>query len=153
GRRAAASLRETLMSIRKASLGLFKQNLSIDQWEHVFQFERELGDRVASSLVTDPLTLSDQEEQINEWLDQQNVTEGWLLAPVLAEAGLEIDVLESFAERVGNAALTNALVRVASAVMVEKLVNELEKSTGRISELVCAIKKYSYMDRASIQEL
>jgi signal transduction histidine kinase len=46
-----------------------------------------------------------------------------------------------------------ALVRIAASVEVADLLNEIESSTSRISDLVRAIKEYTYMDQAKVQNV
>src|SRR5208337_2025107 len=46
-----------------------------------------------------------------------------------------------------------ALVRIAASVEIANLLNEIESSTARISELVAAIKEYTYMDQAPVQNV
>jgi signal transduction histidine kinase len=50
-------------------------------------------------------------------------------------------------------ALVDVLSRVNCQLAAAKLANEIRTSTTRISELVKAIKEYSYMDQASVQEV
>ena len=49
--------------------------------------------------------------------------------------------------------LHDALARIVAAVSAERLTREIEAATGRISELVRAIKEYSYMDQLPEQEI
>jgi signal transduction histidine kinase len=46
-----------------------------------------------------------------------------------------------------------ALVRIAASVEVATLLHEIESSTSRISDLVGAIKAYTYMDQAPVQNV
>ena len=46
-----------------------------------------------------------------------------------------------------------ALVRIAASVEVATLLNEIESGTSRISDLVCAIKEYTYMDQTPVQNV
>ena len=46
-----------------------------------------------------------------------------------------------------------ALVRIAASVEIANLLNELESSTTRISDLVRAIKEYTFMDQSPIQNV
>jgi signal transduction histidine kinase len=46
-----------------------------------------------------------------------------------------------------------ALVRIAASVEIAVLLHEIESSTSRISDLVGAIKEYTYMDQAAIQNV
>jgi signal transduction histidine kinase len=46
-----------------------------------------------------------------------------------------------------------ALVRIAASMEIANLLNEIESSTSRISDLVLAIKEYTYMDQAPVQNV
>ena len=46
-----------------------------------------------------------------------------------------------------------ALVRIAASVEIATLLNEIESSTSRISDLVRAIKEYTYMDQTPVQNV
>jgi signal transduction histidine kinase len=46
-----------------------------------------------------------------------------------------------------------ALVRIAASAEVASLLHEIESSTSRISDLVGAIKEYTYMDQAPVQNV
>ena len=72
---------------------------------------------------------------------------------MLADAGVEIEKLEGLAAQVGGDVLCDALTRIASILTISKLISEIEISTRRISDLVRAIKEYSYMDQLSMQEI
>src|SRR5262245_66445818 len=45
------------------------------------------------------------------------------------------------------------LVRIAASVDIASLLNEIEHSTSRISDLVGAIKEYTYMDQTPVQNV
>jgi signal transduction histidine kinase len=81
------------------------------------------------------------------------VPDAWKIAPALADAGVDIPKLESLAAQVGEEVLSDALIRIASLLTISRLISEIEVSTKRISELVRAIKEYSYMDQAAMQEI
>ena len=115
-------------------------------------FEREIGQR-APSISSNPLELSDREERITEWLEARQVQEAWKIAPVLAEFGVEIGNLEGLAGDIGEAVLGAALARIASLLVIYGLVREIDNSTRRISDLVRAVKEYTYMDQAPFQEV
>jgi len=150
--RATASLRETLETVRDASIRLARHALSTEQREMIIRFEREAGQYTATTPV-DPLAQSDREERITTWLQGSQVPDAWKIAPVLADAGVEIPKLENLAAQVGDEVLTDALIRIASILTIARLIGEIENSTKRISDLVRAIKEYSYMDQAAMQEI
>ncbi len=99
------------------------------------------------------VALSDLEEQLTDWLEQNDVERSWVIAPALAAAGVETSWLDRAAAALPGPALQAGLEWVASAVTTTALINEAQDATRRISDLVSAVKSYSQMDRASVQEV
>jgi signal transduction histidine kinase len=98
------------------------------------------------------LDVSDLEDELIDWFDDHDVAQGWLLAPPLAAAGLDVAWCERIRALLGEGpALGPGLEWVASSLTTGMLLAEVKESTGRISGLVSAIKSYSQMDRASVQ--
>jgi signal transduction histidine kinase len=75
---------------------------------------------------------------------------GWLLAPALASAGVDVPWCDRAAATLG-CSLSPGLTWVASTVTVASLLGEVTEATHRISDLVGAVKSYSQMDRAALQ--
>jgi signal transduction histidine kinase len=94
----------------------------------------------------------EREEAIQEWLENHKVADAWKLAPLLAEANLLNEHLESFAMVTGKS-LGPELMRFGTLLEMDRIASELEHSTARISDLIKAIKEYSYMDQAPSQEI
>ncbi|MCI0414868.1 ATP-binding protein [bacterium] len=152
-KRAALALSEAQDALRDATSRLDNRELTPEQRKAISHFERQALQHIQAPVLLDSLTQSEQEEEITSWLKKNAVREPWKLAPVLAEATLDIPWLEALHQKVGQEALTDGLSRIVSQVLAKKLTKEIESSTGRISELVKAIKEYSYMDQAPIQEI
>jgi len=150
--RASASLREALETVRDASIRLSRHALSPEQREIILDFEREAQQYTVPS-PADPLTQSDREERITTWLEGRHISDAWKVAPVLADVGVEVPKLESLAAEIGDEVLSDALTRIASVLTIFRLIGEIENSTKRITDLVRAIKEYSYMDQAPLQEV
>jgi signal transduction histidine kinase len=94
---------------------------------------------------------ADREDRLAEQLDAMG-HEGWRLAEPLARAGLDGDWLAEVAEAAGNARAA-ALEWVAASLTARTLVGELDQSTAQISDLVAAVKEYTHMDRAAVEEV
>ena len=150
--RATASLRETLETVRDASIRLSRHALSTEQREMILRFEREAG-QYRPTQPADPLAQSDREERVSTWLEGRHVPDAWKIAPALADAGVDTPKLESLAAQVGEEVLCDALIRIASILTIARLIGEIEISTKRISDLVRAIKEYSYMDQPAMQNV
>ena len=100
-----------------------------------------------------PLALADLEDDLASWLDDHDVLQAWLLAPALAAAGVDRAWCEEAAGVLGQSALAAGLEWVSNSISMNNLLAEVKESTGRISELVGAMKSYSQMDRASLQRV
>jgi signal transduction histidine kinase len=151
-KRCALALSEAQEALRQATAKLDQMNLTADQRIAISTLERQAHQSVMAMSVMDALAQSDREDEVTTWLEKHGMKEAWKLAPTIVEANLGTDWLDQLAEKAGNEALSDALNRITSQILAKKLTKEIETCTGRISELVKAIKEYSYMDRAPIQE-
>jgi signal transduction histidine kinase len=100
-----------------------------------------------------PLATADREEALVQWLNSHNVPKPWTIAPALAETTLPFDVLDELATTVAPEVLPVAVATVASSLRVERMAETVVDSTVRIFDLISAIKDYSYMDQAPIQDV
>jgi signal transduction histidine kinase len=148
-RRSASTLRECLARLRQAV-----RASAINHDDCVLLAERE--EKIRASLkparYKDEFARVEREEAIQSWLEARNVKDAWQLGPLLAEANLTDENLETFASVAGNS-LGPELTRFATLLEMDRIAAELDNSTARISDLVRAIKEYSYMDQASMQEV
>jgi signal transduction histidine kinase len=149
--RAAAEARRTFRgaSERAAKLG----TLPLDAAQR--SLVAGLPDKVASlpPPALDPLGRSDLEDEVALWLEKRGVEEAWDVSPALVGAGLDIAWLDGLAQQVPEEALGGVLGWLASQLAGEDLLGEIEESSGRVSELVKAIKTYTHMDKAASKEV
>jgi CRP-like cAMP-binding protein len=106
-----------------------------------------------SSTSTDQLVRSDRESEIEAWLDTHNISDGWKLAPTFIEMGYGIEWLDNVSRIIPGQFLQEVLPWLEAIIKTKGMLYEIEHSTARISELVGAIKTYSYMDKARIQNV
>ncbi len=151
--RAAQGLREYMRELRGINKMLDDASLSCAERSSLASFEDTLVDRIASAAPRDPLEQSDLEEELASWLEGRNIANASRLASGLVEAGVDRASLEKLGARFRPEVLSPILARVVSSVGAERLTREIEASTGRISELVRAVKEYTYMDQAPEQEV
>ncbi|HEX6903785.1 MAG TPA: ATP-binding protein [Thermoanaerobaculia bacterium] len=112
-----------------------------------------LAQRENGGPALDPMAQSDLEDAVTEWLEERGAEEAWNHAPVLAAAGVGPDRLDAFAADIGEEALVSLLPWIEGILNLAELLDQIENSTTRISELVTAVKEYSYMDQAPEQEI
>jgi signal transduction histidine kinase len=154
-RRAALNLREAMNDVRTASVKFLLQPLSSAQRDAILKFEIESAEKSTArhGPPEDPLELSDREEQITTWLEGHGIEKAWKIAPILAEAGVKPGKLDELKELLGTELVGAGLERIAAVITIYGLIQEIDNSTRRISDLVTAIKRYSYMDQSPIQEV
>jgi signal transduction histidine kinase len=100
----------------------------------------------------DALTRSDREDDIANWLDEQGVAEAWDLAPVFVDFGWTRQSLLAHTAQWPAESRAARLTHAANALHLEDLLAQIHSASSRISDLVSAIKDYSYMDRAQLVE-
>ncbi len=74
-------------------------------------------------------------------------------ADVTVRKPLDLAWLENLTARIPPASHPDALGWLEARLNLKSLVKEVEQSTGRITELVKAVKSYSYMDQSPMQEV
>jgi signal transduction histidine kinase len=150
-KRAASQLRDILKKIRDASLELGRRDLSPAQKAEIEKLENFFIQR--HEPPPDALTTSDIEEQLDSLLRSHGQNDLWQLAADLARKSVKPEMLESLFSIVDAGTARAALVRIAASVEIANLLNEIESSTSRISDLVRAIKEYTYMDQSPVQNV
>ncbi len=150
-KRATSQLREILKRIRDASHELGRRELTPAQRAEIEKLEAWFVQQ--DGPPTDALTISDLEDQIDSLLRSHGQNDLWQLAADLARKNIKPEALESLFSILDADTARAALVRIAASVEVAGLLNEIESSTSRISDLVGAIKEYTYMDQAPVQNV
>ena len=115
--------------------------------------EKMAGYKSRAILPSNPLDLSDREEIFRKWLETHSVEDAWITAAELAESPMTIAHLEELARTISPQALAVSASAFSSSLRVERMAETVLNSTVRIFDLISAIKDYSYMDQAPIQEV
>ena len=151
-RKAAQCLRENVEEVQDFACEL-NRTLSAEQWQQLVAAAKEATRCNATQPKLNPLEQSDREEAVESWLDAQNVEDAWELAPVLVNARIDDEELEALKGMVPAQELINALRWLTANITTRDLLKSITHSTERISELVDAVKSYSFMDQAPWQEI
>ncbi len=150
-KRAASQLRDILMRIRDASHDLGKRDLTPTQKAEIEKLEASLT--LPSGPPPDTLAMSELEDQLDSLLRSHGQNDLWQLSAGLARRNVQPDVLETLFGNLGPGTARAALVRIGALVEVLSLLDEIESSASRISDLVLAIKEYTYMDQSPVQNV
>ncbi len=151
-RRSADQLRSALKAWGDATTGLQHITLSNDQLRRLDELQAQIATPHAAP-VLDALEQSDHESALQAWLEHRNIDDAWQLAPVFVTAGWDIAKLGKVEESFPPPALSGVLAWLAAALTAHSLLNEVSIGASRVSEIVKAVKAYSYLDQGPVQEI
>jgi len=132
---------------------LCRHDLSTEQQDTIRRFENTALEYIPTTAQVNSLEQSDREDLLADWLEDHGVSEPWKFSGNLVEAGIDAAGLQRISGLLEKEAFDDVLARVNAQLAAAKLASEIKVGTTRISELVGAIKEYSYMDQASVQEI
>jgi signal transduction histidine kinase len=157
-----AALVRALREMPTAVLELQRMNLVYGQrqveeahTQHWLQV-RDRGYDVILNDRLDPISLSDREDILLDWLEDYGVTQAWKLATPLAEGGIEVETLEQLMDRWRDDPTElreMGLHWLSLSFEVMAMIKHGLRGAERISDLVQAMKSYSHLDQGIQQEV
>lgn len=148
-KRSADQLRQATLAYGVAREAVARSGLSEDKIPIANAFvERSLGE----SVKLDALDRSDREAELEDVMEDEGVPEAWKLASDLADAGITADDLRTLKDDLGSTCVA-VLEAAAVARTAFSLLHEVEEGATRLSDIVGALKGYSYLDQAAVQEV
>jgi signal transduction histidine kinase len=151
--RGAEQLRDSIIQLEQAEFRLGQSNLSTSQLETLESYTQLIAQRTKEPLDLDPLTRSDQEYEIETWLEDQGVEDAWELAPMLVNIGFHCPELSELAENFTSEEFPVVVALFCNMYITRNLLAEIGHGTSRISEIVKALKSYTYLDQAPTQAI
>jgi signal transduction histidine kinase len=150
-KRSAVQLRPAMAELQGLAAQLAAFGLDATQAAVIAELRRELPKRAAVPTAADSLARSDQEADLQSWLEAQGVEKPWEAAPAIASLGWDVASLGSLAEVFAPSQRPTFASWLAAACTVYTLMDEVSQGAQRISEIVTAVKSYSHLDRAPVQ--
>lgn len=151
--RAANLLRDVIKRRAQANAELDDGNITPEARALLRTIEAKALEMQSQAKPKNPLELSDRTQELQSWMEAHGVGDAWEVAPIFAEADAPIEKLERLSEKYSGPLMSPAMRRIATWLELSRLIADIEHSTCRISELVKAIKEYSFMDEAPRQEV
>jgi len=149
--RSAAQLQALFNRLRDAYLKIGALNLNLEQLAKVIALARLARDRAKQPDDTDALSRSDKESELEEWLEGKGVENAWQIAPTLVSMGYDLSENHALAEHFSPNQFSAVIDWVSLTHSIHRLLSEINLGTGRIVEIVKALKTYTFMDQAPIQ--
>jgi PAS domain S-box-containing protein len=151
--RSAAQLQSAFSGWQDIQLRIAELKLEASQVEQVMGLDQIARDRARNPASLSALKRVDLESEIEQWLRELDIDTKGELVPALVSLGYNRRDLEALTKVFNLRQFAVVLDWLSFKFIIDTLVNEIGIGTGRIVELVKALKTYTYMDRAPVQSV
>lgn len=152
-KRGASQLRDDLGHLEQLTIQLDGLDVPPEQREALNALRVQIDEGSQNAQNLDAITRSDLESEIQDWLDEHNIPEPWEVAPRLVALGFSRQKLEDLDGLFDDNTFPLVIEWAAARGSGISLLSEIADSAERISGIVKAIKEYSYLDQAPLQEV
>src|SRR5574341_56751 len=149
--RGADQLRTAVAAMQQAQMEFVRLSLTSEQLDLLATLDEAASSGASNPTDLDSLERSDQEYEIETWLDHHGIPNPWDLAPGLLNLGYQPERLGGLADQFSAEQLPAVITWLNAVYTVYTLLMEIAEGTGRISEIVKALKNYVYLDQAPVQ--
>ena len=151
--RSARQIGETLAKRDAAARELMRLRLSDEHWNLLESLVDQCMGRRPEPGEFSLLETSFREDAVQDWLQDRGIAEPWNYAATFVQGGIAEDELEDLAQQLPEGAIAPAVRWMGESLAVQDHSNVITRSSNRISELVGAVKAYSFRDQAIEQEV
>jgi PAS domain S-box-containing protein len=151
--RGSAQLEKTFTQLQGIQLRLGEQKLDQKHLDRLVDLDRLARQRAEKPYDLSALERSDRENALEPWLKDKDIDTTGEVVPALVSLGLGEDELEELEEIFPDEKFTLVVDWVSCIFTIHSLVGEIWVGTGRIAQLVKALKSYTYMDQAPVQSV
>jgi len=150
---ATAALRGAMQQLQDVVGWLARADLPSDRLRGLVSLQNEAAASAVRQPTRNAIELANAEDAVGSWLDEHGVENSWSVASTFTSLGFDESWLDTAAKLLGDRALNQGLNWIAATLLAANLIDQVDDAVGRISQLVGAVKEYSYMDRAPEQEV
>lgn len=148
--RSAAELSKALLKLQILTHQIESNAFQENQVEWLDRFMQESSRRFASPQKLETLERIELVDQVQAWLGANGVDSAWEYAPAMVMFGWNVSGLEKLK---GNTLFESALQWLGIGCLTVALVAEVQHATERLSQIVQAMKSYTYLDQAPLLEV
>ncbi|MCB0737129.1 MAG: GHKL domain-containing protein, partial [Bacteroidetes bacterium] len=142
---------DTLRSHLKAQPEKFKRTIKIKMTEEQIDAINDVVFNKIDGHKASCLSLmarTDIEDELTDWLEDHGIEDAYEIVENLVEFGFTVEELDDILDSTGPEHLAPVIHWIESNLSIEKMVEEIQDASHRISELVKSIKSYTHMDQS-----
>ena len=151
--RGAAQLQTTFSQLQGIQLRLGESKLDQAQLGKLVELYQVARERAEKPVDIKAITRSDRENALEEWLEEKGIDTSGELVPSLVSLGSEEDDLEALTKLFPGEQFSMVIDWLSCMYAIYSLLGEISLGSGRIAEIVKALKTYTYMDQAPVQSV
>ena len=151
--RAASGMLQELETFGRERFRLGSLCFQPEHVEALRKWDEHLRNSLEGQPSLPPTEIVLREESLTRWLQQRQIPNIGQIAPEFAEAGITPQHLAALPDFLTTESTALLLSQHASTLRAERMAEAMLDSTARIFDLIRAIKDYSYMDQAPIQDV
>ncbi|MCL5998746.1 MAG: cyclic nucleotide-binding domain-containing protein [Chloroflexi bacterium] len=152
-RRSTLQMTDSLTHWLSLASKIGAMQLDTTQTARINELRQGVSVRARQTAELDPITRSDRESDVQTFLEAGGTEQAWDIAPILVSFGWDTSSLKAATDVFSPEQLPAVLEWLGTGYTVYSLLSEVGTSAERISEIVKAVKEYSYLDRAPIQQV
>jgi len=148
--RSASELYKTLIKWQGLTHQIEATAFKNNQTAWLNDLMKEATRRYESPVKVEALEKIDLVDQLQAWLEADGVESAWELAPALVNFGWNVESLEKLKD---NSSRHLAIQWLGVGCAMMSLLSETREATERLSQIVRAVKSYTYLDQAPLLEV
>ena len=151
--RGAEHLKNNISELQKTQFKLGKLSLSDEQLEKVKSLNELFYEKSKQPNELDPLTRSNLENEMEEWLEEKGISNCWELASTIVNTGFTKEELADLTKIFTNEQFPVVVSSLGTNFITDSLTEEIKQGAERITQIVKALKSYTFLDQAPIQSV
>jgi signal transduction histidine kinase len=142
-----------LIDLERNQYKLGRMNLTAEQLGKLKILNERVYEKSKKISELDPLTRSDLENEFELWFENKGIKNNWELTSILVNIGFSKDELADLAENFSSEQFHAVVSSLGSKFTTHNLTEEIRQGAGRITQIVNALKSYTYLGQAPIQSV
>jgi signal transduction histidine kinase len=151
--RSSEHLNKSLIDLKISQYNLGNMNMSDTQLEKLKTLNKRIQENSKQPTELNSLRRSDLEHELELWFENKDISSSWELASRLIEIGFSKDELSELAENFSVKQFSVVVSSLGNNSTTHNLIEEIKQSTERITQIVNALKSYTYLGEAPIQSV
>jgi signal transduction histidine kinase len=151
--RSASQLRETQSRWLDLTHQIEQLALQENQMDWLDELLRDASRRFGTPAKLEALEKIDLVDNLQSWLEAGGVEAAWELAPAMVNFGWHSESLEHLKHQLSPSLFALSMQWLGTSCLMMSLLSEVLHTTERISQIVRAVKSYTYLDQAPLLEV